>query len=54
MKTIGEQTPALEPWLHDNRNRLLELFNDYNECKSRSFFRYPYVSLTRMEIKISP
>lgn len=45
IKILGDQTPALKPWLNDNQNRVLELFNDYFDCKNGSAFFYPYVSL---------
>ena len=43
MKIIGDQTPALKPWLDDNEKRLLDLFNDYHNCQTKAGIKKLYV-----------
>lgn len=53
MKIIGDQNVSLKPWLQDNQNRLLKIFNDYQDCKDIEFsFLIPYVSFIRMQNEI--
>lgn len=53
MKIIGDQNASLKPWLQDNQNRLLKIFNDYQDCKDIEFsFLIPYVSFIRMQNEI--
>lgn len=43
MNDIGDENLSLKPWINDNRDRLLDLFNDYNDCIHSVFFYKPYV-----------
>lgn len=38
MTIIGNQTPRLQPWLDDNQNRLLDLFNEYQDCINQPIY----------------
>lgn len=44
MTIIGNQTPRLQPWLDDNQNRLLDLFNEYQDCINQPIYFKLYVS----------